>query len=85
MNLKLIKQLIKEELLRGFPDFILDEAADEACKTLKRGLMKSINQRSISPQDKRMQLQTLDKKLKQAKAQIRDCLADIIKELSQEI
>ena len=85
MSTKLLKQLIREELILGFPNFVLDDAADEARKKKKKGLMKSINQRSISPKDKRLQMQALDKQLKKAKTGVKDYLTDVVKDLIHEL
>ncbi len=82
---KMIKKIIEEDILRGVPDFVISEAAEEACSYLKSNLLRGINQRSLSGAEKRSMIKLMNKKLKELETEIHECIKDKIDELKYEL
>jgi hypothetical protein len=77
--------VLKEEMVRGLPDFVLDEAAAEATSYVKKALTKTINQRTSSPGERRKMMKIVDENLKDLKNEIQELIRDKVKNIVYEL
>ena len=80
-----VKALLKEDLMRGIPDFVLSQIASETSENLRRHLKRFINQSASDPTKQRQMLVAANEVLKELEKEVKDLLEDKLMGFNQNI
>lgn len=80
-----IKALLKEDLVRGIPDFVLSQVASDTTENMKRHLRRFINQSSSDPTKQRQMLSAANEMLEELEKEIKELLEEKLMSFNQNI
>jgi len=76
MSIGQLKQIIREDHLKGIPTFMIKQAADECIDKLRQHMIRSINQRSTNQSQQREMLDISNVVLEELREELYQKLED---------